>query len=97
MIHPVFVYEQYDSLSIAEVLFGVSKWNICNLRLNKETQYNDKSSVGAQMQLSYLGSQAPLWAFLLYSVWTRWRLRPILSGLQRVHGNTNETCLSAGQ
>lgn len=28
--------------------------------------------------------------FLLYSIWTQWRFRLILSGLQRVHGNTNE-------
>lgn len=33
--------------------------------------------------------------FLLYSIWTHWRFRLILSGLQRVHGNTNETRLAA--
>lgn len=27
---------------------------------------------------------------LLYSIWTQWRFRLILSGLLRVHGNTNE-------
>lgn len=30
--------------------------------------------------------------FLLHQLWTQWRFRLILSGLQRVHGNTNETC-----
>ncbi len=51
----------------------------------------------ALMQPSYLCSQAPLWDFIVQYIWTQWRFRLTLSGLQRVHGNTNETCLSAGQ
>ncbi len=44
------------------------------------------------MLLPYLCLQAPLWAFYCTVWWTQWRFRLILSGLQRVHGNTNETC-----
>lgn len=42
---------------------------------------------------SYLSPQAPLWAFLLDSLQSRWRFRLILSAAAaRVHRNANERC-----
>lgn len=55
------------------------------------TNFHSQSSDAAVLSLL----TCTIVGFLSYCIWTQWRFRFILSGLQRVQGNTNETFLAA--